>query len=85
MRSVTVAVPVELSDPQVGVAAPLRLDALSLFAILFACHLLFDAIAAPGELAHWHTNPMGFADSIVLIGFALASLARLDPSVCCSA
>jgi hypothetical protein len=73
---VTAAVPVEVSDRKPGAAASLQLDALSLFAILFACHLLFNAIATPGDLAHWRANPVHFADSIVLIGFALASLAR---------
>jgi hypothetical protein len=73
---VTVAVPVDLSDRQLGVATLLRLDALSLFAILFACHLLFDVIAARGELAYWHSDLAHFADSVLLIGFALASLAR---------
>jgi hypothetical protein len=72
----TVAVPMEPSArPRVGSSA-LRLDPLSLFAILFASHLLFEAIANPGELAFRHTDLATFAGRIMLTGFALATLAR---------
>jgi hypothetical protein len=76
VQSMTEAVPIELSHrPGVG-SAVLRLDALSLFAILFASHLLFEAISAPGELSFRHSALVPFTARIMLIGIALASLAR---------
>jgi hypothetical protein len=71
----TVAVAVEPSDRLSVGSTSLRLDALSLFAILFASHLLFEAIASPGELELRHSALVPFVGRIMLIGFALASLA----------
>jgi len=64
---------VEPKDRLVG-AAQLRLDTLSLFTIVYAAHLLFDALAFPAELEFWRYR---FPTSISLIGMVALALGAL--------